>query len=114
MLVYPPKTTVSKRLHKWVLGKCKNAIGCQGFGASTWINEVLKHGILEAGPDGRFYPEETITRAEYAMAVQRLLVVAPGIIVWKFVILVKAHPGLAMCLAAIPPIMPWPSVVSAA
>ena len=47
-----------------------------GHWASTWINEVIEHGILEAGPDGRFYPEETITRAEYAMAVQRLLVVA--------------------------------------
>jgi len=47
-----------------------------GHWASTWINEVIEHGILEIGPDGRFYPEETITRAEYAMAVQRLLVVA--------------------------------------
>ncbi len=47
-----------------------------GHWASTWINEVLQHGILEIGPDGRFYPEETITRAEYAMAVQRLLVIA--------------------------------------
>ncbi len=47
-----------------------------GHWASTWINEVIEHGILEAGPDGRFYPEETITRAEYAMAVQRLLVIA--------------------------------------
>jgi len=47
-----------------------------GHWASTWINEVIEHGILEVGPDGRFYPEETITRAEYAMSVQRLLVVA--------------------------------------
>ena len=47
-----------------------------GHWASTWINEVIEHGILEIGPDGRFYPEETITRAEYAMSVQRLLVVA--------------------------------------
>ena len=44
--------------------------------ASSWINEVIQYGILEVGPDGRFYPDETITRAEYAMAVQRLLVVA--------------------------------------
>ena len=47
-----------------------------GHWASTWINEVIEHGILEVGPDGRFYPEETITRAEYAMSVQKLLVVA--------------------------------------
>ena len=47
-----------------------------GHWASTWINEVIEHGILEIGPDCRFYPEETITRAEYAMSVQRLLVVA--------------------------------------
>jgi len=47
-----------------------------GHWASTWINEVIEHGILEVGPGGRFYPEETITRAEFAMSVQRLLVVA--------------------------------------
>jgi len=47
-----------------------------GHWASSWINEVIQYGILEVGPDGRFYPDETITRAEYAMAVQRLLVVA--------------------------------------
>ena len=47
-----------------------------GHWASSWINEVIQYGILEVGPDGRFYPDETITRAEYAMSVQRLLVVA--------------------------------------
>ena len=47
-----------------------------GHWASSWISEVIQYGILEVGPDGRFYPDETITRAEYAMAVQRLLVVA--------------------------------------
>ena len=57
-------------------GSARTPSDASGHWASTWINEVLKHGILEAGPDGRFYPEETITRAEYAMAVQRLLVVA--------------------------------------
>ena len=48
----------------------------RGHWASSWISEVIQYGILEVGPDGRFYPDETITRAEYAMAVQRLLVVA--------------------------------------
>jgi len=57
-------------------GNARTPSDASGHWASTWINEVLQHGILETGPDGRFYPEETITRAEYAMAAQRLLVVA--------------------------------------
>ena len=27
-----------------------------GHWASSWINEVIQYGILELGPDGRFYP----------------------------------------------------------
>ncbi len=48
----------------------------QGHWAEGWINEAMEYGILDLSPDGNFYPDEFITRANYAMAVQRLLVIA--------------------------------------
>ncbi len=53
-----------------------NPTDSQGHWAETWINEMTKYSVLEVSPDRKFYPEEVISRAEYAMAVQRLLVVA--------------------------------------
>ncbi len=47
-----------------------------GHWAESWVREMLRYGIMDSTPDGNFSPNETITRAEYAMAVQRLLVVA--------------------------------------
>ena len=48
----------------------------QGHWAEAWINEAMEYGILDLSPDGNFYPNEYISRANYAMAVQRLLVIA--------------------------------------
>lgn len=47
-----------------------------GHWAETWVREMLRYGIIDSHPNGNFLPDETITRAEYAMAVQRLLVAA--------------------------------------
>lgn len=47
-----------------------------GHWAATWIGEVLQYGILEPIQGTNFSPEETVNRAEYAMAIQRLLVLA--------------------------------------
>ena len=44
-----------------------------GFWAEPWIMEVLELGVLEVDPEGKFNPRKTITRVEYAMAVQRIL-----------------------------------------
>jgi tetratricopeptide (TPR) repeat protein len=44
--------------------------------AETWIKDMIRYGIMDVEPDGNFYPDDTINRALYAMAVQRLLVVA--------------------------------------
>lgn len=44
--------------------------------AETWIKDMIRYGIMDVEPDGKFYPDDTISRATYAMAVQRLLVVA--------------------------------------
>jgi len=53
-----------------------NPIDSKGHWAEAWINEMIQYGIMEVSPDRKFHPDETITRSEYAMAVQRLLVVA--------------------------------------
>ncbi len=48
----------------------------EGHWAAGWVEEMMQYGILDLSPDGNFYPDEFITRANYAMAVQRLLVIA--------------------------------------
>ena len=47
-----------------------------GHWAETWIKDMIRYGIMGVEPDGNFYPDDNINRAIYAMAVQRLLVVA--------------------------------------
>ena len=41
--------------------------------ASGWIEEAIKLGVVEADPDGNFYPAEPVTRAGYARAVAKIL-----------------------------------------
>ena len=50
----------------------------EGHWAEVWINEISRYGILEAAPGQPFYPDETINRAEYAMAIQRVLSITTG------------------------------------
>jgi tetratricopeptide (TPR) repeat protein len=47
-----------------------------GHWAEAWIKDMIRYGIMDVEPDGNFYPDDTISRAIYALAVQRLLVVA--------------------------------------
>ena len=44
-----------------------------GNWAEGWITEAMKLGVVEADPDGFFYPAESVTRAGYARAVARIL-----------------------------------------
>ena len=44
--------------------------------AETWIKDMIRYGVMNIEPDGNFYPDDKINRATYALAVQRLLVVA--------------------------------------
>ena len=46
--------------------------------AEVWINELSQYGILEGAPGQPFYPDEPINRAEYCMAIQRLLTIVTG------------------------------------
>ena len=50
----------------------------KGHWAETWINEMSKYGILEGTPGQPFYPDESVNRAEYALAIQRILSVVTG------------------------------------
>ena len=50
----------------------------KGHWAETWINEMSKYGILEGSPGQPFYPDESVNRAEYALAIQRILSVVAG------------------------------------
>ena len=45
----------------------------RGSWAEGWIEEAMKLGVVEADPDGNFYPAESVTRAGYARAVARIL-----------------------------------------
>jgi len=48
----------------------------KGHWAEAWVKDMMRYGILDPFPDGKFYPNDVVDRANYAMAVQRLLVVA--------------------------------------
>lgn len=50
----------------------------KGHWAEVWINELSQYGILEGAPGQPFYPDSPVNRAEYCMAVQRLLTIVTG------------------------------------
>lgn len=50
----------------------------KGHWAETWINEMSSYGILEGAPGLPFYPDESVNRAEYALAIQRILSIISG------------------------------------
>ncbi len=50
----------------------------KGHWAETWINEMSSYGILEGAPGQPFYPDESVNRAEYALAIQRILSIVTG------------------------------------
>ena len=42
--------------------------------AKTWIREIIDLGIMEVSPDNRFYPDTPVTRAEFALFLQNILI----------------------------------------
>lgn len=50
----------------------------KGHWAETWINEMSSYGILEGSPGQPFYPDAIVNRAEYAMAIQKILSMITG------------------------------------
>ena len=50
----------------------------KGHWAETWINEMSRYGILEGAPGQPFIPDESVNRAEYALAIQRILSIVTG------------------------------------
>ncbi len=60
----------------------KSEVGEAGYGiadiedtwAKSWIKEVVELGVMELSPDMKFYPEERLTRAEFALFLQNILI----------------------------------------
>lgn len=50
----------------------------QGHWAEGWISDALRLGVMEPRSDGKFHPEETVKRLDFAMAVARILVAISG------------------------------------
>jgi tetratricopeptide (TPR) repeat protein len=46
--------------------------------AKNWINDIVKIGGMEEFPDHTFRPDDLITRANYAMTIQQILILATG------------------------------------
>lgn len=42
--------------------------------AKNWINDILRLGAMESFPDHKFYPDQKITRANYARTMEDILV----------------------------------------
>ena len=47
-----------------------------GHWAEPWIVEAVQLGVFQVDPAGNFSPDQMVTRVDYAMAVQRILVTA--------------------------------------
>jgi hypothetical protein len=46
--------------------------------AKNWINDIIRLGAMESFPDHKFYPDEKITRANYAKTMEGILITATG------------------------------------
>lgn len=46
--------------------------------AKNWIEDIMRLGAIEAFPDHKFYPDEKITRANYAKTMEGILIAATG------------------------------------
>ncbi len=44
--------------------------------AKNWIDDIMRLGAIEAFPDHKFYPDEKITRANYAKTMEGILIAA--------------------------------------
>jgi tetratricopeptide (TPR) repeat protein len=46
--------------------------------AKNWINDILKIGGMDEFPDHTFHPDALITRANYSMTMQQIMILATG------------------------------------
>jgi len=56
--------------------KMADAADVANHWAKNWINEIIKIGGMDVFPDHTFRPDEVITRANYAMTMQQILILA--------------------------------------
>ncbi|MCB2212033.1 S-layer homology domain-containing protein [bacterium] len=45
----------------------------RGHWAETWILQVIDLGVMEIAPDRRFYPDQPVTRGEFALFLQNIM-----------------------------------------
>ncbi|MDZ7288344.1 MAG: tetratricopeptide repeat protein [candidate division KSB1 bacterium] len=58
--------------------KLPEATDISNHWAKNWIVDIIKLGGMEPFPDHTFRPDELITRANYAMTMQQILIMATG------------------------------------
>jgi Tfp pilus assembly protein PilF len=46
----------------------------EGHWAETWIKQIIETGVMEVGPENRFSPDQKITKAEFALFIQNILI----------------------------------------
>jgi len=46
--------------------------------AKSWINQIVGLKVMEVHPDGGFYPDDIMTRGEFAMLIQNILIIITG------------------------------------
>ncbi len=49
------------------------AADIRGHWAQTWIIQIIELGVMEVGPDRNFYPDQPVTRGEFALFLQNIL-----------------------------------------
>jgi hypothetical protein len=54
------------------------ATDIEGHWAKNWIEDVIRAGAIDLFPDHTFHPDEKITRVNYAMFIQNILVAVTG------------------------------------
>jgi tetratricopeptide (TPR) repeat protein len=58
--------------------KLPDATDIENHWAKNWIVDIIRIGGMESFPDHTFRPDEKITRANYAMTMQNILITATG------------------------------------
>ncbi len=56
----------------------KTATDIDGHWAKSWIENIIKAGAMDNFPDGSFRPDDLITRTNYAIFLQNILVTVTG------------------------------------
>ncbi|MDP8206751.1 MAG: S-layer homology domain-containing protein [Candidatus Electryonea clarkiae] len=54
--------------------EAKDPVDLENHWANSWIRDILEYEVMELSPDRKFYPNEKITRAEFALFIQNIMI----------------------------------------